>query len=331
MTGRSRRVAPVVGASVGGAVLLMVTTASTALGAVAVDPWTWATGALTPVQEAVLFDIRLPRIALAILVGAALATSGALLQGLFRNPLAAPDLVGVSSGAALATAAGIVLGLPASGAVSLPLVAFAGGAAATGFAAAMASSTGELSVTRLLLAGIAVNAICAAGVGILVFVADDDQLRGFTFWTLGSLGAASWSNVTVALFGAAIPALGGLGLARGLDVLFLGESSARTLGVAVGALKLACIGLVALAVGTSVALCGIVGFIGLVAPHLVRLTMGPSHRLVLPGSALLGATLLLGADLVARTIVAPVELPVGVLTTLLGGPFLLYLLRQSGP
>ncbi len=303
--------------------------ASSALGAVSVSPLAWATGELDDVERAVLFGIRLPRIALAVVVGAGLATAGAVLQGLFRNPLADPGLIGVSSGAALAAAAAIVLGVPAGASLGLPLAAFVGGAVATLVAALMASSSGDLSVHRLLLAGIAVNALCGAGVGLLVFAADDDALRGFTFWTLGSLGSASWSSVTVAAVGAGLPALAGLTLARGLDVLFLGESSARALGVALGPLKVWCIAIAALSVGTSVALCGVIGFIGLVAPHLVRLLLGPRHGWVIPGSALLGAILLLGADLVARTIVAPVELPVGILTTLIGGPFLLWLLHRS--
>jgi len=324
-----RRLSPLAGAVLVTGALVGLGLASTAMGAVPVSPLGWVRGSLSPLEQTVLVDIRLPRIALAVVVGAALAMSGAVLQGLFRNPLADPGLIGVSSGAALAAAAGIVLGLPELQGLGLPAVAFAGAVLATAVAAFMASASGGLSVTRLLLAGIAVNAMCGAGVGILVFAADDDQLRGFTFWTLGSLGAASWSTVAIATAGALVPVLMGLGLAKGLDALFLGEASAQTLGIAVGRLKAACVVLTALAVGTSVALCGIVGFVGLVAPHLVRLSVGPGHRWVLPGSALLGATLLLGSDLVARTAVAPVELPVGILTTFLGGPFLLYLLRTG--
>ncbi len=328
--GAARRVPPGVGL-VGSIILLLgLAVASTALGAVAVSPIDWLAGTLGPVERAVLFDIRLPRIGLAVVVGAALATSGALLQGLFRNPLADPGLVGVSSGAALAAAVVIVLGA-STGGVLLSGAAFAGGLTATVCAAAAAQRAGGLAVTHLLLAGIAVNAICGAGVGLLVFAADDDELRGFTFWTLGSLGAATWRSLGVACAGALLPSLAAVGLSRGLDVLLLGEGSARALGVRVEALKAACVGLAALAVGTTVALCGIIGFVGLVAPHLVRLAVGPRHRFVIPGSALLGGALLLGADLVARTVVAPVELPVGILTTLIGGPFLLWLLARSAP
>ncbi|MBX2799622.1 MAG: iron ABC transporter permease [Myxococcales bacterium] len=300
------------------------------MGAVVIAPVDVVRGELSDLHRAVLLDIRLPRVVLAILVGAALACSGALLQGLFRNPLADPGLVGVSSGAALAAATSIVLGLPTQG-FGLPVAAFIGGALATLFAAGLAQRDGHLSVTHLLLAGIAVNALCGAGVGMLIFAADDDELRGFTFWTLGSLGSASWSTVTIAAVGAGIPTLLSLRLARGLDVLLLGESSARALGLRLDPLKAACIGLAALAVGTSVALCGLIGFIGLVAPHLVRLAVGPRHGWVIPGAALLGAVLLLGSDLAARTVVAPVELPVGILTTGMGGPFLLWLLRRRGP
>lgn len=306
---------------------LLVAT-SLASGAVQVPLSAALSGELDPVQRAVLVDIRLPRIGLAAVVGAGLASSGALLQGLFRNPLADPGLVGVSSGAALATAAAVVLGMPTAG-LGLPGAAFVGGAVATGVTAALSRQHGQMSVTRLLLAGIAVNALCGAGVGLLVFAADEDQLRSFTFWTLGSLGAATWSNLPIAALGAGLPALAALSLAPWLDALALGELDARALGVPLEQVKAAAVILATLAVGTSVALCGIIGFVGLVAPHLVRLAVGPRHGLVLPGSVLVGSALMLGADLLARTLVAPVELPVGVLTTLLGGPFLLWLLARS--
>jgi iron complex transport system permease protein len=165
-------------------------------------------------------------------------------------------------------------------------------------------------------------------VGLLVFAADDAALRSFTFWTLGSVGGATWSQLGLASVGAGLPVLGAMWLARRLDVLMLGETDAEALGISVLATRRVVVVLCALAVGTSVALCGIIGFVGLVAPHLVRLCAGPMHRVVLPGSALLGSVLLMGADLVARTAVAPLELPVGVVTTLLGGPFLLWLLSR---
>jgi iron complex transport system permease protein len=281
-----------------------------------------------PVHAMVLTDIRLPRIALAVLVGSGLGLSGALQQGLFRNPLADPGLVGVSSGAALGAAMASILGA-FGGPVALAAAAFGGGALASVVALALARRGKRAAVGDLLLAGIAVNALCGAGVGLLVFVADDASLRSFTFWTLGSLGGATWPTLGIAAAGIGPAALAGLLLARPLDVLLLGETEARTLGVALEPLKGAIVALVALAVGTATALCGIVGFIGLVAPHLVRLAVGPSHRLVVPGSLGVGAALLLAADLAARTLVSPAELPVGVLTTLIGAPFLLWLLGRG--
>jgi iron complex transport system permease protein len=333
------RLSPRTGALSLGAALVLLGLTSAAAGAVHIPPsqtlliLAGALGlpvppAADPVHEAVLLGIRLPRIGLAALCGAALATSGAMLQGLFRNPLADPGLLGVSSGAALAAAATVVLGL---GGLSLPLAAFVGGLGATAAVLAIGGRVSGAPISQLLLAGIGVNALCGAGVGVLVFSADDAALRSFTFWTLGSVGGATWSQLGLASVGAGLPVLGAALLARRLDVLMLGETDAEALGISVTATRRVVVVLCALAVGTSVALCGIIGFIGLVAPHLVRLSAGPLHRVVLPGSALLGSVLLLGADLVARTAVAPLELPVGVVTTLLGGPFLLWLLSRTHP
>jgi iron complex transport system permease protein len=281
-----------------------------------------------PVHVTVLRDIRLPRVALAALVGGGLGLSGALLQGLFRNPLADPGLVGVSSGAALGAAAASIVGMP-GGATGLALAAFVGGALAAAGALALARRRGRTVAGDLLLAGIAVNALCGAGVGLLVFTADDAQIRSFTFWTLGSLGGATWKTFALTVAGVGLPTLIGLRMVRALDLLLLGETDAQMLGVETEPLKAVIVGVTALAVGTGTALCGIIGFVGLVAPHLVRLAVGPSHRWVVPGSIAAGATLLLGADLAARTLVSPAELPVGVLTTLIGAPFLLWLLGRG--
>jgi iron complex transport system permease protein len=287
-----------------------------------------------PAQAAVLEMIRAPRVVLAVLVGAALAVAGAALQGLFRNPLADPALLGVSAGAALAAVAVIVLGATwlagletLFGAATLPLAAFGGGLVATLLVHRLARREDETPIATLLLAGIAINAIAGAGTGVLTFVADDNQLRTLTFWSMGSLGGATWGAV-----GAAAPLILLAGLliplhARALNALLLGEAEARHLGFDPERMKTRLVVLVALAVGAAVALSGIIGFIGLVVPHLLRLTIGPDHRWLLPGAALLGATLLLGADLIARTLVAPAELPIGIVTALIGGPFFLWLLR----
>ncbi|HJQ56627.1 MAG TPA: iron ABC transporter permease [Vineibacter sp.] len=284
-------------------------------------------------HEAVLFAIRLPRVLLALAVGAALAAAGAAMQGLFRNPLADPGLIGVSSGAALAAVATIVLGdkvmhllSPAARPWALPVAAFAGGLAATAVVHRFGLRDGRASVATILLAGVAINAMCAAGIGLLTFVADEQQLRSLIFWTMGSLGAATWTALPLALPLVVLPTIALMSSTRALDAFALGEREAIHLGVDAERLKRRLLVLVALCTGAAVSVCGIIGFVGLVVPHLVRLVCGPGHRLVLPGAALLGGALLTAADLAARLVVAPAELPIGVVTALAGGPFFLWLL-----
>ncbi|MFP4552022.1 MAG: FecCD family ABC transporter permease, partial [Spirochaetales bacterium] len=273
-----------------------------------------------------------PRVVGAILIGSVLALAGAALQGLFRNPLADPALVGVSAGAAVAVAAVIVLGssIGAAGArLSLwtqPLAAFAGSIGATALVYALATRHRRTDVATLLLAGIAVNAIAGAGNGLFLYLADDAQLRDITFWSLGSLGGLSWRSLAVAGPIMATSALLLPSMARGLNTLLLGEREAAHLGTNVQLVKIVSVAVVAAGVGAAVSVSGIIGFIGLVAPHLVRLSIGPDYQTLLPGSAILGAILLLLADLVARTIVAPAELPIGIVTALVGGPFFIWLL-----
>ncbi len=287
------------------------------------------------VQRTVLLSIRLPRVCLGIISGAALAIAGAALQGLFRNPLADPGLIGVSTGAALAAAATIVLGTPLLLAVPaflsgyvLPVNAFAGGLLTTFIVYRIASNDGRTEVTTMLLAGVAMNAIAAAGIGLLVFMSDDQQLRDLEYWLLGSLGGVTWERLLPAVPLVIAPTLALLFASRQLDALLLGETEAMHLGFRVETLKRTIIVLAALAVGASVALTGVIAFVGLLVPHLVRLMIGPGHRTLLPASIILGATLLLVADLVARTIVLPAELPIGILTSCLGGPFFIWLLTR---
>lgn len=291
------------------------------------------TGSLTEQQEMVLFSIRLPRVFLAAIVGAALAVSGAAMQGLFRNPLADPGLIGISSGAALMVAVTIVLAGPALtgvlGMYGMSLAAFVGGLLTCLLIFHFAKLTGTFSVTYMLLAGIAINALAVAGTGFLMYLSDDEQLRTLTFWTLGSLGGALWPSVIV-VSTVIIPAtLLLIRYARQLNILLLGEQEARHLGVDSERLKRVIVICAALAVGAAVAVSGIIGFVGLVVPHLIRLTIGPDHRLLIPASALLGAILLVAADTFARTVVAPSEMPVGILTSLIGGPFFLWLLVKQ--
>ena len=288
-----------------------------------------------PQQEAVLTAIRLPRVALALLTGAGLAVAGALMQGLFRNPLADPTLIGVATGGALAAAFVIVLGatwLPGAsrllGAWTLPLAAFAGALGVTTLVYAIGAAQGLLSLPLVLLGGIAVNALAMAGVGVLSYLATDEQLRNLMFWNFGSLAGSTWPLLSaVAPLTLAAIVLGAT-LARPLNALALGEVQAEYLGIDVRRTKRRAIVLTALAVGALVAATGVIGFIGLVAPHAVRLACGPDHRVVIPGAALLGALLVVIADVFARTLVAPAELPIGILTAALGAPFFLALLLR---
>ena len=289
-------------------------------------------------DQLVLWSIRIPRIAAAAMVGGLLAASGAIMQGLFRNPLADPALVGVSSGGAFAAAAAIVFTDSQIGESLrfmqnqlLPVAAFTGSLATTVILYRIASRSGRTSIAIFLLAGIAIAAIANAGIGLLVFIADDRQLRDITFWLLGSLSGATWSKLATLAPVLGIALIACLSIARGLDVLVLGEAEAFHSGVDVERLKRISIVLVSAMTGVAVSVCGVVGFVGIVVPHLLRLVIGPAHRLLLPASMLLGAVLMVGADTLARTIVAPAELPIGILTAAIGAPFFLaMLLRQRG-
>jgi iron complex transport system permease protein len=286
----------------------------------------------------ILYSIRFPRIVLASMVGALLAVGGSLMQGLFRNPLADPGLIGVSSGAGLAAAGTIVLGdrILAGTNVALPfeilpIAAFAGALATTSLLYRIGTREGRTSIATLLLAGIALGALAMAGTGLLVFMADDRQLRDITFWTLGSVAGATWPKVwaITPFFIALLVSLRLIG--RGLDLLALGEAEAFHMGIAVERLKRFTIVLVAVAAGAAVSVSGVIGFVGIIVPHLLRLLIGPGHRLLLPASALFGAVVMLIADTIARTIAAPAELPIGIVTAIIGAPFFLFLLlRQRG-
>ncbi len=274
----------------------------------------------------VLLEVRLPRVALAIVVGAGLAVSGAAMQALFRNPLAEPGLIGVSLGGALGAVAAIVLGAP--GLVVIAPSAFAGSLAATLLAYRLGGRSA--GVAGVLLAGVAINALCAAVIGLFTWQANDAQLRSLTFWNLGSLAAASWPLVAalapwVALLSALL-----LRDWRAMNALLLGEREAQHLGFALAPLRRRLVVLTALLVGPLVAVTGTIGFVGLVVPHLVRLTLGADHRGLLPASLLVGAIALLLSDWLARMVAIPSELPIGIVTSLVGGPFLLWLLARRG-
>lgn len=294
-----------------------------------------------PQQEAVIWAIRLPRVLLAVLVGAALGLSGAAMQGLFRNPLADPSLLGISAGASLAAVAVIVLeekvlhlvsALPGTGGASayvLPLAAFIGACAATVFVYRVSRTGGRVLVSTMLLVGVATNGLAGAITGLFTYAATDAQLRSITFWGLGSLGGATWPTLTTLLPFLALPLLLLPRLGKPLNLLALGEDQAAHLGLPVARVKWQVIGLTTLAVGASVAMVGTIGFLGFLVPHVLRRLAGPDHRFILPGSALGGALVLLLADTLARTAVAPAELPIGILTALLGAPVFLWIVLRE--
>jgi len=279
--------------------------------------------------EDVLWDIRFPRVVLALLVGASLGCAGALMQGSFSNPLAEPGIIGVSAGAAAGAVAQIVLGFSFGGTWSTVFSAFAGGFVTVLFVYLSARSGGKTEVVTLVLTGVAVNALAGAVIGLLMFFSNDAELRSVTFWTLGSMAQATWPKVAVITPLTVIGLGAAFLLARQLDLLSLGEASARHLGVDVERLRITSLVIVATLTASAVAVAGIISFVGLVIPHLIRIVAGPGHRLLLPASALAGATILVGGDLAARTMAAPAEVPLGVLTALIGSPFFFWQLRRT--
>ncbi len=284
----------------------------------------------------VIFEIRLPRAVLGFLIGGGLAVSGAVMQGLFRNPLADPGLIGVSAGSSLGAVAMIVLGggvlAPVAhilGVFALPIAAFISSLATTILLYKVATRYGQTSIATMLLAGIALGSLALAATGILIYMADDRQLRDLTFWSMGSLAGSTWSKVAGAGPIIVLSLLPLPFMARGLNALTLGEAAAFHMGISVQRLKNIAIVSVAAAVGASVAVSGGIGFVGIVVPHILRMVIGPDHRFLLPASALLGGSLLVVADVVARTIVSPAELPIGILTAGVGGPFFLWMLLRQ--
>ncbi|WP_425440307.1 FecCD family ABC transporter permease [Pontimonas salivibrio] len=280
------------------------------------------------VVDATLWVVRFPRIVMAIAVGASLAVGGALMQAVFGNPLAEPGVVGVSSGAALGASIAIVFGVQFAGG-GVAALAFVGGLLATLLVYAVARAGGRTEVVTLLLTGIAINAFAQAGLAFVLFLADTASREQIVFWQLGSLAGSLWSEVVVVVPLLLVGMLAAVVLARQLDVLALGERNARHLGVDVEALRIVVIVLVALLTAAAVAFAGIIAFVGLVVPHIIRMVLGPAHRGLLWASAVGGATLLLWADLLTRTLVQGADLPIGMLTALVGGPFFFALLYQQ--
>tara|TARA_B100000614_G_scaffold90736_1_gene82095 strand:+ start:1648 stop:2697 length:1050 start_codon:yes stop_codon:yes gene_type:complete len=288
-------------------------------------------GKTSDIQNTVLTEIRLPRVILSGLAGASLGISGAALQGLFRNPLADPGLIGVSAGAALGATLMIVLGGDifsqySLGVFFIPLAAIAGSSLVILMLYFMTKGFGYEGVTYMLLVGIAINAIAGVGIGILTYISSDSELRSLTFWTMGSFGGVTWPLLIPVILIIALAIIIMIPYSRQLDLLQLGEPEAFRLGVDVQKLKYTIILTCAASVGASVALSGMIGFVGLIVPHLTRLLGGVNHNYVLPGSALMGAALMIIADLIARIIIQPAELPIGLITSAIGSPFFLWLI-----
>ncbi|WP_439488899.1 FecCD family ABC transporter permease [Algoriphagus sp.] len=324
-----------------GLVLVLVLIASLSLGAygipfsntlaILLDQLGISLGSYEMQQANVLLQIRAPRVLMAMLVGGGLGIAGAALQGMFRNPLVEPGLIGVSTGSALFAVIFMVL-IPSVTSLAwikmlgLPLFAFIGGLICVTSVYQLSKSQGRTDAATLILAGVAINALAAALIGLVLFFADDSALRSFTFWSLGDLGGAIWSKIPVSLILIGVPSILLLFHSRHLNALALGEQEAFHMGVNVQQVKITLLICSALIVGVGVSMVGMIGFVGLVVPHLIRILFGADHRLVLPGSFLLGAILMNFADLIARIIVIPAEMPIGVITALIGAPFFIWLI-----
>lgn len=299
------------------------------------DKLSWMDMEVDSRQASILWNIRLPRVLMTAMIGAGLAIAGATMQGIFRNPLVEPGLIGVSSGAALAAVIFIVfagqIGWTNQHIVrflSLPIFAFAGALLITFLVYKLGTSKGKSDVALLILSGVALNALCGALIGLVIYFADDNAIRNFTFWNLGDMGGANWKKTYLSAFLILIPSLLLFSQQKALNALALGEAEAFHMGIDVQKTKRISLGLSALIVGTAVSLAGTIGFIGLVTPHIIRLGLGADHRGVLPLSMLFGAMLLVVADMLARTLVQPAELPIGIITALLGAPFFIWLLLR---
>jgi len=281
-----------------------------------------------PVADELVWVIRFPRIVLGVLVGACLATAGAVMQGAFANPLSEPGIVGVSSGAMAFAALQIVTGFSPFGIWTLPVAAFIGGLLAVAVVYATARHDGRTEVLTLVLMGIAINALAGAAIGLLAYLSDDASLRSLTSWTLGSLSQSTWEKVWLVAPTTLVGLLAAMSMSRTLDLLSLGDRAARHVGVDVERARIKVLVVVAIMAASAVSVSGIVLFVGLLVPHVVRLFVGPGHRHVLPLSVLFGSVVVSIADLLARTMVEPAELPLGVLTSLLGAPVFIWQLRR---
>ncbi|UGT45658.1 iron ABC transporter permease [Nocardia yamanashiensis] len=289
----------------------------------------WGPMPAHPAGYVTLWEVRFPRVVLAVLVGAALATAGALLQGVFANPLAEPGVIGVSAGAAVGAGTVIVVGGAFAAAWSVAAGAFVAGLGTTVLVYLLSRSNGRTEVVTLVLTGVAVNAFAGGLISFLLFSASPAARDQLVFWQMGSLNGATWQSVAVVAPLTLLGVLAALAMAAKLDLLALGESAARHLGVDVERLRRNVIVVVAILATAGVAFTGIILFVGLIVPHLVRMLVGPAHRVLIPLSALIGALVLVAADIGARSLVHNADLPLGMITSLVGAPFFFWLLRRT--
>jgi len=325
-----------------GSVLLAIRVGAVSIGFGDMRAYLWdvfglAHKPIDTVTRGVFLQIRVPRILLCAVVGASLSVSGALMQALFRNPIVEPGLVGTSSGAALGAALVFVFGSQfhslnntTIATVMLPVCAFAGGLCTTLIAYNLASVRGKITVATMILIGVAVNALASGGTGFLSYIARDPQARSITFWSLGTFTGADWTSFFIVFGSAIVSILWALFYAKGLNALLLGESEAQALGVNTDRLKRRVIIVNTLMVAVATSMVGVIGFVGLVVPHVLRMVKSADNRYLIIGCSLLGASMMILADVVARTIIAPAELPIGILTALVGAPvFITMLIRQA--
>lgn len=318
--------------------LVLVIVAGVAFGAVDVAPAEVIralsrrlSGETATLSDAVIVDLRLPRVLLAALVGACLSAAGVVYQALFRNPLADPYILGISSGAGLGATLALALGVggAAGGLAAVPASAFIGAVLTLGIVVGIASRRGRLDTTSLLLAGVAVSYTLAA-VTSFVMVLERETMAAIVFWMMGGLQGSSWGHIASVLPMFALGLVAPLLATRELNIMLLGDDRAWELGVPVERMKYVVLASASLLVAAAVSVSGLIGFVGLMTPHMVRLVLGPDHRLLLPASTIAGGIVLVLADLVARVLIAPIELPVGIITAVLGGPFFVWLLLRWG-
>lgn len=324
-------VAVVVGVSVGSTHIAWETVVRVIGGRLLPEGWVDISG-ISEAEQVIIWMIRMPRVIVAALAGAALAVAGTQMQGMFRNPLAEPNIVGVSAGAALGAVVSLVTGLAAASALWLPSFACVGALGALATVYAITSRAGRTPVATLLLAGIALSALLGAVTTLLVSLSfvDWQVAAEIVFWMMGGLDSRTWTHVWICLPFVALGTFSAIWFTRDLDLMLLGEETSSSLGVNVETVKRIVLTTAALLTGAAVAVSGVIGFVGLVVPHAIRLVLGPSHRVLVPASVVTGALFLIACDLLARTIHPPTEIRLGVVTAAFGAPFFLYLLRKRG-